>query len=148
MRWDDVWPVYAHAALRHAARRRSPHVQSRTAIASARGASKTAQAVRPVPTAQGTRVFHLSLQPRARFAHLRVCKLAAISTASQAQTACLTALIVSRLDRLAGPTRLRNACPPLMNQLNDQLDVSLMQYQRSGFDKSVTINTRVNRATR
>ncbi len=64
----------------------------------ARGKRRCRQCGRRQPR-KVQRVFCLRIEPNARFAHLLVSILAAISVVSQAKPACLTTLIVSRPDR-------------------------------------------------
>ncbi|WP_390404370.1 hypothetical protein [Lacticaseibacillus jixiensis] len=84
--------------------------EGRTGIASVRGGRKPVQA----SAAGSNHAKGACFTPKfkARIALLSaVFKLAAISTESQAQPACLFVLIVSRPDRLAAATHLRNTCP-------------------------------------
>ena len=95
-----------HAALLCGARRRPQRLMLELSFGQRPGSVKlrcagqaAAQAVRPASTTQSTCVLRLRIEPGVRFAHQPVSILAAISAASQAKTACLTALIVSRPDR-------------------------------------------------
>ena len=85
------------------------------------GASAVAQAVRPAPTTQSTRVLRLSSKPGARFAHLPVFELAARCPASQAQPTCLTVHLVSRPDHRTSPAPLRNPCPSLFESAYEMI---------------------------